>query len=251
MRISTLCAAILSLACASAHAAPITFFGEDINRTASGPGMEDARRIFHPLADAARNGFMQKLHNVKTENFESFASNTMINTLQFGDTSATLSKPLQVKNVVNGTFNGTYPISGNQFLLQAVGASEQFRINFSAPQVAFGFYMTDIEVPGNFSLRFHGVDGRNVDYAVPTRANAGGANNTGSVAYFGMIDKDAPFSGVTFVRNQNRNDGFGFDDMTIGNLSQVSNVPEAESWAMMGLGLLALGAFARKRKQAA
>lgn len=244
---------LLVLAAKNASAANI-FFGEDINRTATGNN-EDATRVLHPNSDAAQTAFLANLVGVGTETFEGFAPNTNVTSLTFGLDTASLSPALQVFNIPTGTLNGVYPISGNQFLLQNVGVPNTFSINFSTPQAAFGFYVTDLEVPGNLSLSFLLADGTShINRPVPSTAQGTAPNNnTGSVAYYGLIDTTNPFIGVSFVRSLNSNDGFGFDDMTVARAAQVvpdttpSVVSEPETLSIVALSLAILG-FSRRRQ---
>ena len=223
------------------------FFGEDINWTATGQN-ENSIRILHPNADLAHSTFISKIIDPVIETFESSTPNSIVSALTFGTDIASLAPALSVISQPAGTFNGTYPISGNQFLLQNALATNTFSITFSSPQAAFGFYVTDIEVRGNLSLRFLLSDGvTTVDRPVPSQVNAlPGDNNTGSVAFWGIVDVDNPFTRITFVRNLNANDGFGFDDMTIARPAQV--VPEPNTYVLMLLGIAAvLSAIRRTR----
>jgi hypothetical protein len=235
---------------ASAHAG-IIFFGEDINRTATGNN-EDAVRIPHPNADAARAAFLAQLQGVATETFEGFAPNSSVSTLTFGPDTATLSSPLTVLNIPTGTFNGVFPISGKQTLLQAVGPPDTFSIDFSSPQAAFGFYATDIEVPGNLALQFLLADGVSIMVRpVPTLAEGlAPNNNTGSVAYYGVIDTANPFIRVSFLRTLDSGDAFGFDDMTIGRVENVTPVPEPSTLTLVAIALPCLALLMRRRKSA-
>ncbi|MEZ6094842.1 MAG: hypothetical protein R3C03_11510 [Pirellulaceae bacterium] len=218
--------------------ADMVFFGEDINWTATGDN-ENAVRIPHPNSDAAQANFFAFLRGAGTETFEGFEANSIVNSIDFGPDTATLTRGLSALNQPSGTFNGVYPISGDQTLLQSISTSDILHLEFSSPQAAFGFYMTDVEIVGNLSLRFFLVDGvSTIDRVVPTQAGANGANNTGSVAYFGVIDTTNLFSGVSFVRTLNSNDGFGFDDMTIGRAAMV--VPEPTYGVFWLTGLLAV-----------
>ena len=244
--------AIMLLAFGSSAHSALVFFGEDINQTATGQN-ENAVRIAHPNSDFARNSFLANLSGVVTETFEQYAPNSNISSLTFGPDTASLSPALQVLNFSTGTFNGTYPISGNQFLLQNALGTNTFNIGFSTPQAAFGLYVTDIEVQGNMTLRFLLADGvTSIDRLVPTQVNPTvNDNNTGSVLYWGVIDTDNPFVQVTFVRNLNSADGFGFDDLTIARVTQVippnQAVPEPGTYALLSLGLVLI-AFAKRFK---
>jgi hypothetical protein len=236
------------LALSTSASAQQIFFGEDINLTATGQN-ENAVRIPHPNSDAARISFFSNLSGVVTETFEQYAPNASISTLTFGPDTATLSPSLQVLSLPTGTLNGAYPISGNQFLLQNALGANTFSIAFSSPQAAFGLYVTDLEVQGNLTLRFLLSDGvTTIDRPIPTQVNPTvNDNHTGSVLYWGVIDTGNPFTRVTFVRNLNAGDGFGFDDMTIARTTQV--VPEPQTYALMAIGLTFLGLAGVRKKR--
>src|SRR5262245_4926637 len=77
--------AMLGLAVADAHAAPITFFGEDPNPTGATP-------IPHPVSDAARASFFANLSGVGTETLDGFANGTTNVPVNFGNgVTATLT----------------------------------------------------------------------------------------------------------------------------------------------------------------
>ena len=87
-------------------------------------------------------------------------------------------------------------------------------------------------------------------YTIAPPTNLNDAN--GSVLYFGYINTTQTFNRVTFGNTQG-NDSFGFDDMTIGSVQQVtpSTVPEPGEWATMGMagaGLCGLMVRARRKK---
>ncbi len=233
----------------TANAAQV-FFGEDINTTATGD-YENASRILSPNADQAKFMFLSKLQNVKTETFESFTPNSSISQLNFGFNTAYLSSSLTVLSIPTGNANGVYPTSGNQTLLQTIGdTNNAFSVIFNTQQVAFGFSATDIEIPGNLNLRFLLADGiSTIDRLVPTQAGMNGTNNTGSVVYYGVIDPENPFIQVSFIRSLIPYDGFGFDDMTIGEMENVISVPEPTN--LMGITFVAsllLGCFGRSER---
>jgi hypothetical protein len=120
-------------------ATEITFFGEDINHTAS-PGLEDAIRIAHPNSDAASAAFLSHLNGVATETFESFPGGSSVSTLTFGLDTAILSPALTVLNLPTDTYSGVYPISGNQTLLQAWGTPQK-RIPYRIQHAAGGIWI--------------------------------------------------------------------------------------------------------------
>jgi len=236
-------------ALAPVHASPLTFFGEDLNNTCcSVPNVDDPARLSTlPNSTAAQTAFLANLVGVSTQDFEGFADGASPNTLTFGSDTATLFGSPAVKRVETGTYNGTYPISGNQFLLQQVAPSNTFEITFSNPQAAFGFFATDIGDGGaQLILTFTNAGGGTETIAVSNLAN--GSSNSGSALYFGIIDTQNPFTKVTFTNTNSTQDGFGFDDMTIGRLEQVvTKVPEPGTLALLGIGLVGLAAGRRRK----
>lgn len=197
----------------------VVYFGEDINRREEGTDNNDTIRIAHPLADAAQAAFLARLQGVHTETFESYAPGSVVSSVSFGPDTASLSPPSEISTYPSSDFapNGGFPISGNQSLGFDTGSINVRSLTFSSPQAAFGFFGVDVEAVGNLVLRFHLADGvSTIDRVVPTTAGTGGANNTGSVMYFGVVDPQHPFTRVDFIRPLNQDDGFQFDDMTIG-----------------------------------
>jgi len=88
-KVSSAVAMAAAAFCFSALAAPVTFFGEDLN----GPPRNDPNALAAwPNADAARNAFLANLTGVGTENFEGHAVTTPPITLTFpGAGTATLT----------------------------------------------------------------------------------------------------------------------------------------------------------------
>ena len=107
-----------------------------------------------------------------------------------------------------------------------------FTITFSEAIAAFGFYGTDIgDVGGNITLDLS--NGEHLE--VPNTVGAPDA----SLLFYGIIDTNT-FTSVTFG-NTNGNDGFGFDDLTIGTLNQVTGAtptPEPSTMFLLGTGLV-------------
>jgi hypothetical protein len=222
LRISA-CVALLTLGAGFA-AGQQTFFGEDLNTTNDpGTGADDPVRIAHPNADTARNSFFAQLTGVSTASFEAQAAGAVPPiVLAFGADTATLTGAGVVQSVPSDTFNGTYPITGNQFyLLQLASGSSAFTVTFNSPQAAFGFYATDIgDGFGQLTVTLNHSGGGSTALVVPSTAGAG----SGSVLYFGVINAANPFSSVTLTNDSTSGDGFGFDDLTIGPASQVVGV---------------------------
>ncbi|MDH7504276.1 MAG: hypothetical protein QHJ82_16385 [Verrucomicrobiota bacterium] len=214
------------------HATPDTYFGQDLNTLPPvGPGSDNPTRLTnHPNADLAAGRFLSRLEGVATETFESFADRSTPASITFGPDTATLIGTPTVYNVPTNTYAGTFPISGDQFLMLLANTPSFFRIDFSTPQAAFGFYATDVEV-AQLRISLVTSNGQRTDLTVPTLPEG---QPSGSVLFFGVIDTQAPFITVEFARVGPSIDGFGFDNMTIGRLEQVHPEP-----ASLGIGLYA------------
>lgn len=231
---SLLLASSLALVSSQAFAVPIVFFGENLN---PGGGVSGA-----PVT--ARNAFLAGLSGgVGTEDFEGLATGGAAGTvLNFpgstGGIQATLSGS-GAGQIANSPGAGRYATSGSQFL-QSVRSG--FTITFSSEIAAFGFYGTDIgDFGGQLILTL--TNGGTDTITVNNSTNA----PNGSLLFFGFIDTANTYSSITFA-NTSGTDQFGFDDMTIGDAQQVIiGVAEPTTLAILGLGLVGLGASRLRR----
>jgi hypothetical protein len=219
-----------------AKAELITFFGEDLKTD----GDDGTRLASTPNANAAHDAFLGLLISPGTEDFEGFNEGNNPTTLTFGpETGAVVnaSSDIKVKDVPTGTFGGTYPMSGDNLLLHFMDAA--FDIEFTNPQVAFGFYGTDIgDGDGQLSVALHHTSGGTTNLAVPhATAASTGQGLTGSALYFGVVSTVNPFDSVT-INNANASlDGFGYDDMTA---AASTTIPEPSSFILLCLSLLGM-----------
>jgi|ERR1035441_4793571 hypothetical protein len=228
LTLAGLCASLLWL-----RAAPVVYFGEDLNHSQA-PQQPDTptRLATYPNSASAATKFLARLTGVATETFESFAPGSSPSTLTFGLDTATLSGSRLVLDIPldpTNTFNGVYPISGNRTLLLQSDVSGFFQIQFSTPQAAFGFYATDIEV-AQLQVSLVTAGGARTNLLLPSTL----PQWSGGVAFFGVIDEATPFTRVEFTRLGDQGDGFGFDDMTVGRVTQV--LPVLQIWPAVELG---------------
>jgi hypothetical protein len=195
------------------------FFGEDLNATEDPNTPEDdpIPLTEYPNAAAARADFLAALTaGVATESFETLPTNTVPPfELTFGTATAALSGAGEVLSV---PFNGVYPTDGSNFyFLYLSGSTSDFRIDFTDPQAALGFFMADIgDGFGQLTLTFELAAGGSDVVPVPTTGGAG----SGSIAFFGRVDAANPFVAVTFSNNST-GDGFGFDELTVASPEDV------------------------------
>ncbi|NEQ39424.1 MAG: PEP-CTERM sorting domain-containing protein [Okeania sp. SIO3I5] len=207
---------------------PIQFFGEDLDANMG------ANSSFVPNGNAvdAQNDFLSRLSDINTADFESSTLGVSTHRLSFAGSTGTIEGILRSNRgsyVSNGS-SGAFPTSGSQLW----GSGSRFSIEFETPIVALGFFVQDIEV-NPLSLQLDLVGGGTKDILIPSTVRA----PNGGLTYFGFIDKDQPFTRVTFLE-PTRGDGYGFDDITVA--EQVQSVPEPSTilGTFMALGFGAL-----------
>ena len=247
---STALAAILSLAVSTASAAPMVFFGEDLNPGGTVPAGGNAQ--------TARNSFLSSLVGVGNQTFESFANLTSI-----GGAGINISFPGSGGAITANLSSGARPDRrrnlrpdrgrhgewhylrfrpfrdlGNNYLQNA----SNMTLTFSSAIAAFGFFGTDF---GDFDQQVTLTleNGTTQELAVDsTQGSAAGGN----VLFWGMIDPANSYTSITFSTTGGT-DVFGFDDMVIGDRQQV-RLPEPGVLSLLSLALFALGFLRFKRK---
>lgn len=251
----TLLALALASAPPAAQAAPVTFFGEDLNTTDALFVGDDPIPIALAGSNAlaARDLFAAQVPSIAVENFESFSVGASPTSLSFsGDAASLAGSPKQIQTATNpnGTHNGTYATSGTKFLLSSANSSG-LTVTFTQAQAAFGFYATDIgDGGGRLRLEFVGANGT-VLQEVPSLANG---LNSGSLYFFGYINTTDTFTQVRFRYTSATGDGFGLDDLMVGRASVVvppSDVPEPSTLALAAAGGIAALRRGRRDRSAA
>lgn len=221
-----------------ASAGPLTFFGNDPNVFLTG-----GSGVF-PNALNARAGFLSNLVGVGTESFESFLDGaTGPLSLSFpGAGAATLLGSGAIDDDPDLTF-GQRAITGSKWW--RTSTSNNFSIEFANPVAAFGFFGIDAGETSRLQLTLTSANGSTLNLPVPHPV---GFSQNGAVFFYGYIDRDNPWVSVDFT-GQGQTEFFGFDDMTIGSVQQVSPVPEPASVGIFaGLGCVLVWRSRRKRK---
>lgn len=217
----------------SIQAAPVIYFGEDLNGSLVN-------------AAAAEADFLSNLSGVRIEDFESYSpGDTFPLNIAFGSTTATLTGTSNVGNtgIASSGIGGRFAVSGSQYLNLGTTDANSFTLTFDAPQAAFGFYGTDIgDFDGQLTLVIDGGDPINIPHTL-------NAPNSSSL-YMGLIDLENTFTSIQFTSGA-FNDAFGFDDFTIGTREQVITadpIPVPGTLAILGMSLAGLGLARRRRK---
>ena len=230
---------------AGSAAAQTTFFGEDINPN---PG---ASGIVTTLTNtrAAQSSFNNALAGNSTESFESFGVGaTPPLGLSFTGSAGTITADLSGTGSVQSTAGNAFgraATDGNNYFetIATSSAATSFTITFGSPVAAFGFVGTDLGDFGS-TVSLDLTNGGTTNVPIPTAA---GTPN-GSALFFGVIAAPGQdFLSITFNISASTGaaDVFGFDEMTVGDRSQVV-IPLPTGAGLAGLGLLAVGARRRR-----
>jgi RHS repeat-associated protein len=199
------------------------FFGEDPNRTRDPDVLEDepVRPFSLPNTTAARERFLRELaSDVHVESFEDLPGGLPVTALDFGDVTASLTSDARTRLQPNGTFNGTYPTSGNVFLLSDAGSTGRLSLEFDVAVGAFALAVTDAGESGQLSLTAEHEEGPPTVVEIP-HTRDGGPGFSGSAFFFGLITTDRPIVAVEISNDDATVDGFGVDDLVIALPDQV------------------------------
>jgi hypothetical protein len=239
LKVLAVSAAIIAMT-PSAYAAPTVYFGENLTPTPA------ATVGGAPVT--ARNTFASQLSGVSTEDFEGLPGGAPPASLTFagsaGPIVATFSPSSGIICTTNGCGgSGRFATSGHNYF----DVSSTFSASFSTPIAAFGFYGTDIgDISGSLTITLIHASGPNTMLTVANTINA----PDGSLLFWGVIDTANPFTGISFGNTAAGDDFFGFDDIIVGDVRQVTGgVPEPTTWAMMMLGFGMMGWALRRRAE--
>jgi hypothetical protein len=231
---STITAAAIGLSALAspAIAAPTVYFGENLT-----PG-----QAVSGAPVTARASFLAQLSGVSTENFEGIASGTSPTSINFAGSAGNI-----VASFAPGSGIVTSAIGAGRFATSGINyfsVSSSFSTTFSTPIAAFGFYGTDVgDFNGSLTVTLIHSTGPNTVLTVANTVNA----PDGALLFFGVIDTANPFVRINFGNTSTGVDFFGFDDITVGDIRQVTGVPESSTWMMMIAGFGIVGGAMRRR----
>lgn len=209
--------ALITTCVTIANAQPTIFFGENVSPWPVG-GVNDVPKPTNLLETfQAASRFYAQLPGVFTETFEHY-SHAAPQTILFATTSASLNGDtlLYSYSSPDSAVFGGFAFSGTNILGIAGGSGQFFTVTFSSPQAAFGFFGADVE-RNELRLTFVGTNGKRRDIPVPVSRPQG----SGGAFFFGLIDRDSPFTAVEFHNIGPNQDGFDLDDLTIASPEQV------------------------------
>jgi hypothetical protein len=242
----TLTLATALLAAASPASAMSTFFGQNYGTHPPPEYMTPA------LAESAFVGMLGG--SFQTEGFESFADKEIPTQIfaggpVIGVLSDSVADGGKVRVApLDDAGNRGFPTEGSNFWKNettSTATDELFRVTFSDPVRAFGFYATAWSTQstvGATALILELLLANDTVVATLAIPHSQLGDLEGSVFYYGVIS-DVPFVKAA-LRNSveiNGGDRIGFDNFT------VSTVPEPSTGLLLAMGLLGLAAAGRRR----
>lgn len=148
-----------------------------------------------------------------------------------------------------GRYPVTDPFGGDQYLStnapNELGTNLGFRIEFSDPVAAFGFFGTDFgDFAGDAQLIINGDNGNPID--VPHPIGSGGGAYNANLLFMGLVGQDGmTISSVEFTNVSSNFDRFGFDNLVVA----TSPIPEPSTLALFGLGSIGLAVQRLRRRR--
>ncbi len=254
----------LTLASASATAAPIVTFAKGLPNAThpcaleSAPGLNNQQGLCQvPTAvSQTRATWLTNVVDPSFEEFESSASRQLGPAGPFGgEASITLdsgavgsgfySNPL-VGTTFLGRFNTTNGGGSTGWWFEFANGSVTIR--FQSLIEAFGFYLTDLgdDAGGGAAASVSLFNGQAVVDGGSNLAVAGNQaplTANGSVLFFGVTSDGNPFDRVTLtvsLSSTGSNDFVGLDSLIVGNVNTATAVPTPGTLALISLALLGL-----------
>lgn len=221
-----------------AGAVPVKFFGQDpvpnpSNTVPAGGG-----------SASARASFLSNLATVSNESFEGLASQSsppapnapsQNYNLSFTGSLAAINAVATAAAgaIMNTNVSGVFATQGSRYLLARGSVSFNFG---STPVSAFGFYINDIETVSTVVLTLIPAGGGtplNVPYGGVVNSGANSVPGNGQLNFIGFIDTEVAYERVTVSFPGTTTEGFGFDELVVGDVAQVTTTQETVTQAQI------------------
>ena len=224
MKKSWVCAGAM-LACLAAPVQALTVFsGSDVGANAPGANSLAAAADF----DAATGPLF-------IENFESFLAGISANGIAGpGYTITATGFEIRDMTTCGGALCGENTTLGGANFAYSTSVNALLTFDFDTPVNAFGGFFGGLQIADN-SLDF-GMNGVPLNASQPAQ---------GGFAFVGFFDPDNTYNSVTLSIPA---DLISVDDVRFGFVQTA--VPEPASWAMLVLGMFAVGGVMRSRRSA-
>jgi len=197
--------------------APEIFFGEYVSPYPYDLAQTVPRPTNLPAVMQAAAQFRARLAGVVAEDFERYPTGTSPGSLQFGGLTAGISGTYYVGGGMadpTATANGLFPFSGTNYLNVTFNAA--CTVTFSSPQIAIGFFGSDLET-NRLRVSLITANKGEVQFRVPVT----GPQGSGGTFFFGVIATGSPFTAVKLANTGSQEDGLGIDDLVVADATQV------------------------------
>ena len=220
-----------------AIAAPLVFFGEDLN------SVPTQRLTSTPDSDAAKAGFLSNLTADVSSDFNDLesltpgvipASGVVVPFVAAGVNVTLTAASATVVNLPTGVSPGTgglsgkqYPTSGDQYI-EFDSTAGALTVSFDNPISAFAFSGVDVGDTGDLvlDLILTGTGGAVLDVPHSIFPGPGNQNPDGGVMFYGFIfDDGSTVDSITFSNAQNTRDFLAFDDFVVATANQIVQPP--------------------------
>ena len=200
----------------------IVFFGQDISPYPSFGINQVFRPLNLPKSNRAAAEFAVQLNGTLTETFEGYLASSIPTNIWFGNIRTPISGNESIGEMTDSmdTSLGAFPIAGSKALVMDPAVSTFLEFSFPSPQIAFGFFGTDLEL-NRLQISLINSNGISTNLLIPTTLQG-----TAGAFFYGVIDKTNPFSKVVLSFIGNAEDNIWLDNLMIAMPAQIIDPPQ-------------------------